>query len=34
MHPQDLHQQDEDIFNNDEDDTITVSGQDCQNSML
>ena len=29
----DLHEQ-EDIFDNDEDDTITVSGQNCQNSLL
>ena len=34
MHPQDLHEQEEDIFDDDEDDTITVLGQDCQNSML
>ena len=30
----DLHEQEEDIFEDDEDDTITVSGQDCQNSLL
>ena len=34
MHPRDLHEHEEDIFDDDEDDTITVSGQDCQNSML
>ena len=34
MHPRDLHLQEEDIFDDDEDDTIMVSGQDCQNSML
>ena len=33
MHPRDLHEQEDDIFD-DEDDTIMVSGQDCQNSML
>ena len=32
----DLHEQEEDmyIFYNDEDDTITVSSKDCQNSLL
>ena len=30
MHPRDLHEQEEDIFDNDEDDTITVSCQDCK----
>ena len=34
MHPRDLHEQEEDIFDDNEDDTITVSGQDCQNSTL
>ena len=34
MHPQDLHEQEEDIFEDDEDDMISVSGQDCQNSTL
>ena len=33
MHPRDLHVQ-QDIFDDDEDDTIMVSSQDCQNSML
>ena len=31
MHPGDLHEQEEDIFDDDEDDTITVSSQVCQN---
>ena len=26
MHPRDLHEQEEDIFDNDKDDTVTVSG--------
>ena len=30
----DLRKQEEDIFDDDEDNTITVSGQDCQNSFL
>ena len=30
----DLREQEEDIFDDDEDDMITVSGQDCQSSLL
>ena len=29
----DLHKQEKDIFDDDENDTITFSGKDCQNSL-